>query len=95
MTEYSLVDNVTKGFVEKQFTQIKKGDNFVEQGDDTIYRAQDDVKLTPAGDIYFVIGEDEEFNTKVFGHGKNSLGYAPKYFVLAKPIMETPADDSE
>ena len=85
--DYSNVPN-EQGLIETPFTQIKEGDNFFVQGDDTLYRARCDTTLNDSGDAFVLMAEDIDFNQKPFGVAKNSTGYAPRFYVVPPNVEE-------
>lgn len=87
--DYSLLSNTPDGLVEIAFTKIKKGMCFVtSEGDGKLWRANCDTHRSPNGDAYVLEAENAEFETRGFGISKNSLAYAPKFYMLVEEPKE-------
>lgn len=80
--EYSTLANTPKGFRLTGIPHVKKGQVFLWEGEEGLFRAKKDAFLENG--TWCIEVEDEDFNTKHITYKKGDLAYAPKLYIEIK-----------
>ena len=75
MVDYS---GERRGVEEIVITALKKGDNFIVEKEEGVFKALTDAYLSEDGSTWIVEAEDEDFEKKLLAVTKSNMGYAPK-----------------
>lgn len=78
--DYSLMDSgIPYGFEQTQIPYIKKGQSFLFEGNEGVFKATKDAYEEEG--LWVIEAEDIDFNPQIVRYRKNDLAYAPKIFV--------------